>query len=135
MMPATTIKIKSHTKNLKEIRSFIHGASSEHGFSKQEIDGIVLAVDEACTNIIRHAYNGNNTKDIIITTEASPEEFVITLQDFGKKPDLYRLENPPPEKLRKGRYGVIFMKKIMDKIDYDLSPEKGTILKLIKYRK
>lgn len=135
MMATTTIKIKSDTKNLKDIRSFIRKVTSENGFSKQETDGIVLAVDEACTNIIRHSYSGDNTKDIIISTEAYQDKLLITLQDFGEKPDLHRVENPPPEKLRKGRYGVVFIKKLMDKVEYDLSPEKGTILKLVKYRK
>lgn len=129
------ISIKSDPKNLKEIRCFIRSTAESSGFCKEDTDAIVLAVDEACTNIIRHAYNCDCTKDIIITTQTEKDKLTITLQDFGEKPDFSRLENPPKEKLRKGRYGVVFIKKIMDKAEYDTSSEQGTVLKLVKYKK
>ena len=56
--------IKSNTRNLKDIRSFVRGIAQEGGFGSKDIDGIVLAVDEACSNIMRHAYKGDLEKDI-----------------------------------------------------------------------
>lgn len=134
-MMATSIKIKSDSRNLKEIRSFIRKVAEEYGFEKAKIDEIVLAVDEACTNIIRHSYKGDPTKNIIITIEQEKNKLIITLRDFGEKPNLDKIYTPPSEKLRKGGFGVIFIKEMMDEVTYDISPEKGTILRLVKYKR
>lgn len=132
-MKINNLKIKSTTENLKEIRAFIKNIAQISNFTKDTIDSIILAADEACTNVIRHAYKSDKTKDIDITTQSEPDKLTIKIRDYGIKPDLQRLENPPKEKLRTGRYGVVFIKTIMDEINYDLSPKKGTILTLTKY--
>ena len=123
---------KSDTKYLKDIRTFISMVTNKAGFSKEDNDNILLAVGEACTNVMRHAYCGDTTKDIIINCEEDKEKLTISITDFGKKPDVSKLECSHKEKLRRGGYGVICIKSIMDDVSYDLSPEKGTILKLIK---
>jgi serine/threonine-protein kinase RsbW len=58
--------VKSRTENLSQIRNFICDFTSDMGFSTEAIDNIMLAVDEACTNIIKHAYKSYPDGEIII---------------------------------------------------------------------
>ena len=48
------LSVKSTTDNLAQIREFMKEAALESGFSEDVTGKIVLAVDEACTNIIKH---------------------------------------------------------------------------------
>ncbi len=135
MMATDTVKFTSNPKNLKDIRAYMRKISKQAGFSEKEIHDIVLAVDEACSNIIRHAYKQDYHQEILISTEQKKDKLKVVLQDFGCKPNMKKMENPPTEKLRCGGYGVIFINKLMDEVHYDLSPAAGTILTLIKTRK
>ena len=47
--------VKSRTENLSLIRDFISSQAASSGLSAEEIENIMLAVDEACTNIIKLA--------------------------------------------------------------------------------
>ena len=58
--------VKSRTENLSVIRDFISSNSSEAGLSSDDIENVMLAVDEACTNIIKHAYKSVPDGEIII---------------------------------------------------------------------
>ena len=51
-----TKSILSRTDKLLEVREFVLEAARNSGFSEEEASKIVLAVDEACTNVIKHAY-------------------------------------------------------------------------------
>jgi len=61
--------IKSSTDNLAVVREFIETSALESGFSEKVVKKISLAVDEACTNIIKHAYNYSPDNDIVILTK------------------------------------------------------------------
>jgi serine/threonine-protein kinase RsbW len=59
-------KIASRTESLSEARDFVGTAARSFGFSEEEAANIMLAVDEACTNIIKHAYQFAPDKEIEI---------------------------------------------------------------------
>ena len=68
--------IKSKTENLSTIREFVSENANDAGLSKEEIDDIILAVDEACTNIIKHAYKSFPDGEIIIAIDNSNQSSV-----------------------------------------------------------
>ena len=59
--------IKSRTENLSVIRDFVQDNALEAGMKSKSINDMMLAVDEACTNIIKHAYKSFPDGEIIIT--------------------------------------------------------------------
>jgi serine/threonine-protein kinase RsbW len=130
-------RILSKTDNLLEVREFVGSAARSSGFSEEDIASIVLAVDEACTNIIKHAYQYAADKEIEISISRNNRSFEIRIMDSGKTfdPSLLR-----PLDLkehighhRRGGLGVYLMKRLMDKVEYNFNPGKRNEVRLIKY--
>ena len=121
-----------------EVREFIDAAARAFGFSEKNIANIILAVDEACTNIIKHAYHYATDQEIEISIFPGRHSFEIRIYDNGKAfdPSLVRaldLKDHIGQK-RRGGLGVYLMKRLMDKVEYNFIPGKRNEVRLIKYR-
>ena len=79
--------VKSKTENLSAIRDFISRNALSAGIKKDMIENIMLAVDEACTNIIRHAYSSTPDGEIKIKLNYNLEKFTILIIDYGNSFD------------------------------------------------
>jgi len=129
---------KSTTTVLSDVRSFVNEHAYNFGFGDKEISEIILAVDEACTNVIKHAYKGNLEAEFEVRVIASGIEFAVTVRDWGEsfKPE----EVPVPnikEKMKvhkAGGLGIFLMRKLMDTVEYQ---EKGAAneVRLVRYLK
>jgi len=125
-------------KNLGLISQFIVDIAVEAGFTPSDVYAIQTAVDEACSNIIDHAYGEENIGDIKIKVTQTDNKLQIILIDQGEpfKPD----EIPEPDissplELRKERgLGIFFMRKLMDDVYFEFSETKGNILTLEKHK-
>ena len=127
-------RLASDPKLLKIIRSGIAHLCELIGFTAEQRNQTTLAVDEACTNIIKHAYSGKNDKPIIITTRLLEDGIQIVLRDFGKKSDQASIKSRDLEDIRPGGLGVHLIRSTMDVVTYDSSPKIGNQLILTKYR-
>jgi len=131
------ISVKSTTDNLSTIRNFIKEFSALVGFDKETSNKIVLATDEACTNIIKHAYKYSKSGDININVSYSNKKIKISITDEGvhfnsksiKEPNLKKYY----EEKRVGGLGMFLMKKLMDEIIYSQPKAKKNKVTLIKY--
>jgi serine/threonine-protein kinase RsbW len=131
-----TLTISSKTEQLLDVRKFISDAAKGFGFSDDEINNIVLAVDEACTNIIKHAYNYSGDHTIFVVVKMNQPEFEILIADKGKQfnpnsvvmPDMQRYL----QQYKKGGLGMYLMKKLMDKVEYRIQPTQN-VVRMIKY--
>ena len=120
--------VKSKTENLSKIRAFIQGIASTVGFTNESIDNMILAVDEACTNIIKHAYKSYPDGEIIIKVKYESKKLIITIVDYGKTfmPELV----PEPDiqeyyrQHKVGGLGMYLMKTLMDDVKYISVPGK-----------
>jgi serine/threonine-protein kinase RsbW len=129
--------IKSKTDNLAVIRDFIKSAANESGFSEDTVGKIILAVDEACTNIIKHAYKNSPEGNIFIKIKFNDPKFSVSITDEGSHFDPNRVPEPDLREYYKekrvGGLGVFLIKKLMDEVDYStLSGNKNQVI-LVKY--
>jgi len=122
------LRVKSKTENLSEIRDFVSTNAEKAGIESSTIDNIILAVDEACTNIIKHAYKLSPQGEIFIKIDYDHEKFIITIIDYGKS---FEPESIPQPDLRKyyrehrvGGLGMYLMKSLMDDVKYTSIPGK-----------
>jgi len=116
------LKVKSRTENLSEIRDFVSGNARTADIPEATVENIILAVDEACTNIIKHAYNLSPEGEIIIKIEYDEEKFMVTIIDYGKSFEPDRVPLPDLQKYyrehRVGGLGMYLMKSLMDDVEY-----------------
>jgi anti-sigma regulatory factor (Ser/Thr protein kinase) len=128
-------EIQSRTENLKTIREEVRPLLEKAGFPVKDIESILVALGEACTNAIRHAYANEPHHTIQVTYEEDDEKIVLKIRDYGKKFDASQIKKPklPPE--RGGGLGLYFMQTIMDKMRYNTDHDEGKELILTKYKK
>lgn len=128
--------VKSRTENLSRIRDFVSAFALEAGIAPDIAENIILAVDEACTNIIRHAYKSYPDGDLIIKLKFSHSKFLISIIDYGKS---FAPETVPEPDLQKyyrqrkvGGLGMYLMKTLMDDVKYISIPGKHNQVLLSK---
>jgi serine/threonine-protein kinase RsbW len=117
------ITVQSNVEELGAIRSFIAEAANRFGFEEREGYKIVLAVDEACSNIIRHGYNKENGKQLHITIEANAQRFTVIVNDNGRSYDIRNHQLPDMEKYfserKSGGLGIKLIRSLIDEIEYE----------------
>ena len=127
-----TLTVPSHPRYLYVIRSALYPVVVDAGLSKKEARKIVLAVDEACSNIIKYAYEGDHSKVIALSVFVEKTKIVIELKDSGKKSDVSKIVPRKLDDIKPGGLGTHFMAEVFDTITYDTSNDAGTILTLEK---
>jgi len=125
-------------KSLESISRFIINQAEEAKFTPQEVYAIQTAVDEACANIIDHAYGGEDKGLIEIKVNEVKDGLRIVIYDKGEPFDPDEVPEPDitsPLEIRKERgLGIFFMRKLMDKVIFEFSQSKGNTLTLVKYK-
>jgi len=132
MTEQITLIVPSQPKYLFVIRSAIYPIVIDAGFTKKEARKIVLAVDEACSNMIKYAYEGDHSKTIALKVSVDQGTLAIELKDSGKKPDVSKIAPRKLDDIRPGGLGTHFMAEVFDRIDYNTRGEVGTVLTLVK---
>lgn len=126
--------VPAHVDHLANLRDFVVQIGEKYRFSHKLVNAFKLAVDEAATNIIEHAY-GDNEGYITIQAIIRRKSLTINLIDQGiyfdpkwvKSPDI---KNNLDENLPTG-LGIFMMRRLMDKVDY-CKTEAGNELSLTK---
>jgi len=123
---------------LQKIRNFIEDKALEFGLSKEAAGQIALAVDEACTNLIEHAYQFDKNKEICVSAEKNDNQMIVSIIDDSSPFDPLLVNRPDMEayfkQFKRGGLGIQLMRSVLDKIEYYPagSNSVNNILKLIK---
>lgn len=131
------MRIPSRTDNLEIIRNFVSSVARQVGFGESEISKIELSVDEACTNVIEHAYQRKENQKIDIAIKIGCDRFTIVITDRGKAFNFKEVEMPDMKsylaELRVGGLGIYLMKTLMDEVEYHSTPGKKNEVRMVKY--
>lgn len=126
--PSHSISVQASTEHLAEVRDFVAKYASECGFAQQDIADIRLAVDEAYTNIIKHAYQNDKHKSVDIELGYDTKEFWVSLLDTGDAFDPQKYTKPDVrqkiKEKKRGGVGVYLIRKLMDDVEYH---KKGSV--------
>ena len=132
----TTSKFSADFANLDSIRDFVGEAAEQAGFSSKEVYSIQLAADEACSNIIEHAYDGISDGEIEIACDAEEGQITIVIHDHGKVFDISNVRQPNFSKdlseREVGGLGVFLIYKLMDEVHFSSSQKDGNTLTMKK---
>ncbi|CAM3327451.1 ATP-binding protein [Rhodothermus bifroesti] len=131
-----TLRIPSSTRYLETVRRFVEQHARKAGLPETVINELKLAVDEACTNIIKHAYKGRTDQPIDVAVLIEPERFVVRLRDQGDAFDVTHYREPDLQALIRrrqgGGLGIRLIRKLMDQVEYR-SLGRYNEVQLVKY--
>jgi serine/threonine-protein kinase RsbW len=128
------IEFASHPANLWLVRNCVRQFLQNRAFSSREIDLMVLGVDEACTNIIRHAYHLAEDQLISLSLETIKSNGVrFRLRDYGDRLDATNYQGRSLDQPRPGGLGMHLIRHAFDQIDYQ-QRRRGTLLVLTKLK-
>ena len=119
---------------LKLIRGSVHAAARMCGFGEKIAQNIVLAVDEACQNIIVHGYEGRGDGDIVLGLFRDADGLLVHVRDFAPPVDPSQIKPRDLTDLRPGKLGSHFMHEIMDSVTFHPANGGGNLLEMRKRR-
>jgi serine/threonine-protein kinase RsbW len=123
-------------ESLQAISEFVKRAAKEAGLDKDATYAVELAVDEACSNIIDHAYAGENKGEIECTCTPTSDALLITLRDRGRPFDPTRVPTPkvkgPLSRLKRRGVGIYLIRNMVDELSYEATTDRGNLLTLVK---
>lgn len=132
-----TASFPARHDHLRAISAFVMDAIKDAPFDNRQRYAIDLAVDEACSNVIDHAYIGNDQGEIQISLDLTETGLKLTIRDDGAPfdPDCVAepdLTSPLETRCERG-LGVYLIREVMDEAAYDFSCPGVNQLTLVKY--
>jgi anti-sigma regulatory factor (Ser/Thr protein kinase) len=132
MKESVSIAIPSHPKYLSVVRKTTDAFGKLYGITEQDLEDIKLAIDEACSNVIKHAYGGDETKKIVVKYIVRKKLFKVIIEDSGFKAQIEFMQGRSLDDVRPGGLGIHFIKRVFDGIQFDEKKKKGNRLILCK---
>ncbi|MGZ7095917.1 MAG: ATP-binding protein [Methanobacterium sp.] len=131
----TGMEIRAKIDKIPVLSKFIGNSMLKFGLSEYQQFQVQLAVEEAVSNVITHGDLEEYDK-ITIKCQRKDNEVEIIIQDPGQPFDPTKVPKPDlkssPLKRKPGGLGVYFVKKYMNKVNYEFKNDKN-VLTLIKH--
>lgn len=132
-----TITLPADLDALARISAFVTEAAERAGLDERATWQVQLAVDEAATNVIQHAYDVDTPGDLTLGWRCEDNKFIVTLRDYGRQFDPGSIPEPditsPLEDRQVGGLGLYLITRLMDEVRFDFNPQGGNLLTMIKY--
>jgi len=131
-----TLNVPSSTENLAMIRDFVASIGAKAGFDEDEAARITLAVDEACANVIEHAYGSEETHVVTVRARLDNRDLVFDIIDNGRGFVAGQIDELDVEELirrrKSGGLGLRLIRAIMDEVNYQITPGEKNELHMVK---
>jgi serine/threonine-protein kinase RsbW len=131
-----TLQVPSSTENLALIREFVTTVAAQAGLSEAEAAKLELAVDEACANVIEHAYGHDALKEVTVNANFDGDSITFKIVDTGKGFDPSQVKQEELETLiakrKDGGLGMRLIKTLMDEVQYEIVPGQKNELRMTK---
>ena len=127
------LRFPARADRLKLVRGGVRAAARMCGFNDATAQSIVLAVDEACQNVIVHGYKGRADGEIVLGVFRRRDGILVRLRDFAPPVDPATIKPRALDDIRPGKLGSHFMYEIMDSVEFRPSPDgTGNLLEMIR---
>jgi serine/threonine-protein kinase RsbW len=137
-LPQCSVILPASYESLEQVREFVGQAAQAYGLDASEVYQVQLAVDEAFTNIIEHAYEGECLEDVECTCLPGEQDLAVVLRDCGKNFDPSKVPEPDLksslEKRKIGGLGLYLMRRMMDEVFFTTvtDPKTGKLCNLLR---
>ncbi len=103
------------------------------GLPEASVDSLALAIDEAASNVIRHAYDNRHDGHLALEIRSFPDRLEFILEDSGRKVCPEGIRPRDLNDLRPGGLGTLFIRRFMDEVCYEACDPNGNRLRMVKY--
>ena len=129
------ITVPSHPQYLSVVRAVTARMGDLNGFDDGVIEHLKLAVDEACSNVIKYAYKGDTEKKIIVKFKTTKKGFEVIIEDSGIKAAPDSMKGRSLDDIRPGGLGMHFIRRAFDVFEFDEKKKKGNRIRLVRFVK
>lgn len=127
------LRVPARADQLRGIREAVREGALACGCTPDCAADVVMAVDEACQNIIRHAYGGSPSGEISLEIRRQGDELIFLLRDFAETIDVAAVKPRDLDDVRPGGLGTHFIREVMDEVTFLPPPSGGgNLLKMVK---
>jgi serine/threonine-protein kinase RsbW len=126
------LTIPSELHLLPMARLFVESVCQAGGLDQTATNAVVLAVNEATSNIIRHAHRDCPATPLQLQCRLLPDGIEIQLMDEGPSFDLSNVPHLDPGELRVGGRGVFLMRQLMDELTVEPRKQGGNVMRMVK---
>ena len=125
--------VPSIPSRLRIVRQMVAEAVSLTGAPPNEVRDIVLVVDEALQNVIRHGYGGNSDGEIEVTIGTLGNDLILDVRDWAPTVDPVTVKPRDLNDIRPGGLGTHIIREIMDETKFmEPSKDGGNHLRMVK---
>lgn len=136
------MKFPSKAEYVGVIRMSLSGIANRMGFSYETIEDLKVAISEAVTNVVTHAYEGPKAGELMIGFAVYEDKLEIMISDTGESfnleeiksrigPMSAREDEKPVSQIREGGFGLFLINTLMDEVE--INNEYGVIVLMTKY--
>lgn len=133
------LRFLPRTENLEHVRTYVRSAIVSTFLTAVERNGVVLAVDEACANLIAHAADLHEAREIEVAIEITPVDIAIEIRDQSASFDPRGVAQPNMadyfREMRTGGLGIALIKRVMDQIEYIPASADAPVNRLIMHKR
>ncbi len=127
------LTVPARADRLRLVRSALTAMATEVGCCDAVARDLVLAVDEACQNVIRHAYGDDPSGRIIVIVRREGDNLVVLLRDFAEPVDVEKIRPRDLGDVRPGGLGTHLMREVLDEVAFLPTPaDGGNLLRMVK---
>jgi serine/threonine-protein kinase RsbW len=130
-----TMRWRADLAHLAAIRKFVVDTSRSLGADELAIRDLQLAVDEVCSNSIRHGYDGRQGQ-IQVTVERAGHSIKVVARDWGRAfhPEQVPVPDPdlPLEQRTLGGLGLFLVHQVMDEVQFDFDESRGNSVTMVR---
>lgn len=131
-----TVCVRACLENLPAILDCVGDTAREAGFDERAVNQVQVAVDEACANVIEHAYAGREPGDMQVSCCLDRQGIVIRVRDWGRAFEPERVAVPdidaPLEERQLGGLGLFMIRRLMDHVSFTFDPVEGNEVVMAK---
>jgi serine/threonine-protein kinase RsbW len=132
----TSLRMKAVLENVPRAIECVTKWAQKVGCDGRVLYDIQLAVDEACANVVDHAYEGAEAGDIEVSCGLEGQVLTVRVKDWGRGFDLGTVVQPdlqaPLEERTLGGLGLFLVRQVMDDVEFRTDPDLGNELTMSK---
>jgi len=129
-----TLRFAADPRRLRSVRNRLQALGEQLGAPSKQVSELVIAVNEACMNIMQHAYKGDKSGRIVLEVSRDGPALEVVLTDFAEPVEHTEIAPRALNELRPGGLGTHFIQATVDECSYGhLEGRNGNFVRMRKF--